>query len=226
MLSDFISLFFPRYCMACGNSLVKGEEVICLKCDYEIPRTDSHLDAQNFVAIKFYGKVQLSDAIAYYKFSKHGKVQKLLHRLKYESKSIIGEFIGRKYGSELLQHGFSGRYDLIVPVPLHKSKLRRRKYNQSAVFADGLSQALGLPFSDKHLIRTIKTSTQTRKSRLQRWRNVENIFKVYDEEAVRDKSVLLVDDVITTGSTIESCVEALLSAGCKSVGVAAIAAAK
>ncbi|WP_245558441.1 ComF family protein [Fulvivirga imtechensis] len=212
--------------MACGNSLVKGEEVICLKCDYEMPRTESHEDAQNFVAIKFYGKVRLTDAVACYKFSKHGKVQKLLHRLKYDGKPSIGEFIGRKYGIELRDNGFSECYDLIVPVPLHKIKLRRRKYNQSAVFADGLSQSLGLPFSDRHLVRTIKTSTQTRKSRFERWRNVESIFEINYPEVLKEKRILLVDDVITTGSTIESCANALLSAGCRSVGVAAIAAAK
>lgn len=226
MLSDFISLFFPRCCMACSNSLVKGEEIICLKCDYDLPKTNSHLIEANFIAIKFYGKVPLRDAVAFYRFSKQGKVQRLLHRLKYNNQPDIGELIGNKYGTELAQSGFQDKYQLIVPVPLHKSKLRRRKYNQSAVFAKGLAESLQLPIDDKLLIRTARTSTQTRKSRTDRWKNVENIFAVKEPEKLLDKNILLVDDVITTGATLESCALALIDAGCKAVGVAAIAAAK
>lgn len=226
MLNDFISLFFPKYCMACNNNLVKGEEMVCLKCDYEIPKTDSHLDKYNFIAAKFYGKVHLQDAVAFYKFTKNGRVQRLLHKLKYHNKPALGELIGRKYGHELMGIEIQAEYDLIVPVPLHKTKLRRRGYNQSAVFASGLGEVLRIPVQEYALKRNVKTTTQTRKSRIERWRNVDNIFVVPEPEGVKDKRILLVDDVITTGSTLESCARALLDSGCKSVGVAAIAAAK
>lgn len=226
MLRDFISLFFPKYCMACNNALVKGEHLICIRCDYEIPKTDSHLDKQNYVAIKFFGKIRLTDAVAYLKFSKSGKVQRLLHRLKYDNRPEIGELIGRKYGQELTACAFEKAYDIIVPVPLHKSKLRRRGYNQSTAFGKGLSETTGLLLRDDLLKRNVKTSTQTRKSRMERWKNVEHIFVVPDAAAVKDKRILLVDDVITTGATIESCAQELLDAGCASVGVAAIAAAR
>ncbi|MTI26851.1 ComF family protein [Fulvivirga kasyanovii] len=216
----------PKYCMACNNSLVKGEEMICLKCDYEIPKTASHLDKTNFIAAKFYGKVHLQDAIAFYKFTKSGRVQQLLHRLKYHNKPELGKLIGRKYGHELMGTEVQSTYDLIVPVPLHKTKLRRRGYNQSAVFASGLGEVLEILVNDHALRRNVKTSTQTRKSRIERWKNVDNIFVVPKPEEVKEKRVLLVDDVITTGSTLESCARALLDSGCKSVGVAAIAAAK
>lgn len=226
MLSDFVSLFFPRYCMACNNILVKGEEVICLRCDYELPQTGSHKDPANFIAIKFYGKVQLTDAVACYRFSKEGSIQRLLHRLKYANKPVIGEYLGKKYGTELAESGFTDKYDLIVPVPLHRTRERRRGYNQSAVFATGLSEVLGIPCEHRLLVRTKKTTTQTRKSRTERWQNVENIFEVIHPGKITGKRVLIVDDVITTGATLESCALSLLKAGCASAGVAALAAAR
>ena len=200
--------------------------MICLRCDYEFPKTESHLNSDNYIAAKFYGKVYLHDAVAYYKFSKSGKVQRVLHRLKYHNRPELGELIGRRYGHELGKLNFQSGYDMIVPVPLHKSKLKRRGYNQSAVFAAGLGEALGIPIREYALRRIVKTSTQTRKSRIERWQNVDNIFEVPLSEEILDKRILLVDDVITTGATLESCVRALLDSGCKSVGVAAIAAAK
>lgn len=200
--------------------------MICLRCDYEIPKTESHLNSENYIAIKFYGKIELQHAIAYYKFSKSGRVQRLLHRLKYHNKPELGELIGRKYGHELLRNNFQQNYDLVVPVPLHKTKLRRRGYNQSAAFASGLGEVLNIPIMEFAIKRNVMTSTQTRKSRIARWKNVDNIFSVPQPSDVQDKRVLLVDDVITTGSTLESCAEALYTSGCKSVGVAAIAAAK
>lgn len=226
MLSDFVSLFFPNYCMACNNGLVKGEELLCLACDHEIPRTQSHHHKDNFVANKFYGKILLFDAVAYFRFSKSGKVQQLLHCLKYKNMPELGEYLGRRYGSELKTKGFEVAYDLIVPVPLHQRKLKRRGYNQSAMIARGLADALNLPVKQDLIIRNISTSTQTRKSRIERWRNVDAIFSIKAKVTINDKTILLVDDVITTGATLESCAQVLLDAGCKAVGVAAIAAAK
>lgn len=225
MLTDFISLFFPRYCEACQGALGKNESYVCIACQYDIPKTHSHKEQPNAISVKFFGKVQLKHVLAYYHFERKGKVQKLLHQLKYGGKPEIGVLIGDWYGQELADHGFENEYDLIVPVPLHQSKLRRRGYNQSEEFAKGLSKALDI--SHFNILKRVKsTSTQTRKSRLKRWENVSNIFQVIDPELIDSKSVLIVDDVITTGSTLEACVNAVQSAGAKSVGVAAIAAAR
>jgi len=225
MLTDFISLFFPRYCEACKGALGNKEKHICISCQYELPKTESHKEHPNNISTKFYGKVQITHALAYYYFERKGKIQNLLHQLKYGGKPEIGVLIGELYGQELVEYGFDNHFDVIVPVPLHKSKLRRRGYNQSEQFALGLSISLNIPCVNA-LKRVKKTSTQTRKSRIKRWENVENIFEAIDIEAIESKSVLIVDDVITTGSTLEACVLAVQDSEVKSVGVAAIAAAR
>ncbi|UII28256.1 ComF family protein [Fulvivirga maritima] len=226
MLNDFISLFFPNYCLACNRGLAKGEKLLCLKCEYNLPKTDSHLHHDNFIASKFYGRAKLLHAVARYKFNKSGKVQRLLHRLKYGDKPELGTLMGSEYGKELREANFSEHYDVIVPVPLHKKKLRRRGYNQSAMFGTGLSESLELPQYENALVRNIYTSTQTKKSRLDRLKNVKTIFGYNKEVSLSGLSVLLVDDVITTGATLEACIEALTEAGATSIGVAAIASAK
>jgi len=226
MLSDFVSLFFPRYCVGCNAALTKGEELICITCQFEIPKTNSHVDKPNFVENKFYGKVQLAYALAFYKFERKGRLQQILHHLKYGNKPEIGDLIGEWYGNELKKNTLSENFDVIVPVPLHRTKLRRRGYNQSAQFGEGLSKALGIPLKPNALKRIKKTPTQTRKSRLQRWKNVDRIFEVADHQSIKDQRVLLIDDVITTGSTLESCIVSILYANPAEVSVAAIAAAK
>ncbi|WP_246205934.1 ComF family protein [Fulvivirga aurantia] len=164
--------------------------------------------------------------MAYYKFERKGRLQRVLHQLKYSNRPEVGNLIGEWYGRELEDLELPNLYDVIVPVPLHKTKLRRRGYNQSAQFAEGLSKSLNIPIDLSLLKRTKKTATQTKKTRVERWQNVEEIFKVSKKKKLTDLRVILVDDVITTGSTIESCAIALLGAGAASVGVIAIAAAK
>ena len=224
MLNDFISLFFPNYCATCQHTLIKGEQVICLKCDHAIPKTCTHKSGDDFVAKKFYGKIKLDHVLAYYLFEKDGLVQKLLHKLKYKNQPEIGVYIGLRYGKLLFQSGFQDKFDIIIPVPLHKKKLKIRGYNQSSKFAEGLSIALNIPFDEQYLIRVMNTSTQTKKSRLKRWQNVMNVFQ--NESDLKGMNVLLVDDIITTGSTLESCARELLKSQCKSLSVAAIAAAR
>lgn len=226
MINDFISLFFPNYCLACRQALIKGEKYICLTCDHQLPKTDVHRDSDNFVAGKFYGKLPIHQAVAYYTFHQKGKVQQLLHQIKYKNKPELAEYLGKRYGHLLAETGLLNDYNLIIPIPLHRQKLRRRGYNQSECFAQGLNDALGLVLDTDSLIRVLATETQTRKSRLERWHNVENIFVVHDKEKIKGKKIILVDDVITTGSTLESAAKMLLSTGATSVSIAALAAAK
>ncbi len=148
-----------------------------------------------------------------------------LHKLKYKGAHELGQHLGQRYGSLLSDHHYAGEFDLVVPVPLHPYKLRRRGYNQAESFARGLAEALQLPHNGKALYRTMDTATQTRKNRLDRWENVEQVFQVPKPEAVKDKRILLVDDVMTTGATLEACAVVLLAAGAKEVSVATIAAA-
>ncbi|MDX1629840.1 MAG: ComF family protein [Fulvivirga sp.] len=223
MLSDFISLFFPHYCTACKQALAKGEKLICLSCFYQIPKTDSHLSGDNYIATKFYGKIQLSHVFAFFKFERKGRVQKILHQLKYGGKPELGEMLGQQYGEVLVSQQYEQAFDVVTAVPLHKSKQRRRGYNQSEAFGRGLAQSMGLPYMS--MIKRIKNSaTQTRRSRLNRWENVSQVFEPTSPK-IAGQRILLVDDVITTGATLESCGLVLQQAGAKSVGIAAIAAA-
>jgi len=224
-LSDFVSLLFPRPCLACGNSLVRGEEVICTNCILELPATDHHLEPDNPLRSRLSYRVPLKYGMACYRFSKNGRVQHLLHELKYKAHPEIGVTLGRVYADKMLTAGFMDVFEMIIPVPLHPSRQRKRGYNQSAKFAEGLSEGLGVPFSDHIMMRQLKTETQTRKSKLNRWENMHDVFRVNVPAEVDGKRILLVDDVITTGSTLEACAQVLIDAGSRELSIACIAEA-
>jgi ComF family protein len=220
---DFVTLIYPRYCAACMDGLLKGEDILCSRCIHELPRTNFHLFRENAVFNRLYGRLPIHSGAAFLHFHKQGTVQSLLHEFKYNNRPDIGRILGRVYGEELEKSGFSGHFDYILPVPLHTSKAKRRGYNQSEEFAKGLGDRLKKPILAHALVRVKPTETQTRKSRLKRWQNVEGVFRVSEPEAVMGKRVLLVDDVITTGATLEACGLELLKAGCLQLCVAGIA---
>jgi len=224
-LTDFISLFYPRYCYACNEGLVKGEDIVCSKCMLDLPRSYYHENRENSLFNRLNGRIPLQFATAFLLFRKGGKVQHLLHALKYNNHPEIGETLGKVYGQELLEVEIDKKIDLIVPVPLHHTRKRKRGYNQSEEFAKGLSQSLGVQTSSV-LERISHTESQTRKSKLKRWQNVSEVFKIKNADDVVGKRIMLVDDVITTGATIEACAQALLDESCASVGVVSIAYAQ
>jgi ComF family protein len=160
--------------------------------------------------------------MALFKFVKSSRIQHLLHTLKYKNQPEIGRMFGRMYGDELLKT-HSHEFDLILPIPLHKSKQRKRGYNQSDEFGKGLAEMLSIPCSDVVLKRVVATETQTRKSKLNRWENVGEVFKVTDTSSINGKRILLVDDVVTTGATLEACGQIIINAGSKSLSIACIA---
>ena len=224
IFEDFVSLFFPRYCRGCHNSLVKGEDLVCTNCILEMPKSHYHLEAENPFYQKFRGRLPVRHVMTLFKFVKESRVQQLLHALKYKHQPEIGQMLGRVYGQDLLDANFKNAFDLIVPVPLHSSRRRIRGYNQSEEFGKGLSQILEVPCEDSYMTRSAKTETQTDKSKLNRWENVSSIFHVVKAEPIADKRILLVDDVVTTGATLEACGQALLMAGCRELSIACIAA--
>lgn len=228
MFDDLLALFFPESCFACDGILARGEKFICTECNVKLPYTDYHVHGAtelNPLQRRFWGKVPVRYAFSYFTFQNKGSVQRLLHHLKYKGAKELGEHLGHRYGSVLQEHQYHEQFDLIVPVPLHKQKLRKRGYNQSLHFALGLATAMDVPTKADILIRTINTSTQTRKDRLNRWQNVEQVFEVKKPETIVGKHVLIVDDVLTTGATLEACAVALLDAGAAEVSVVTIAAA-
>lgn len=228
MFSDLLSLLFPEYCYACDGPLARGERYICTDCSIKLPYTDSHVHGateHNPLQKRFWGKVPVRFAFSYLHFRPKGRVQRLLHKLKYKGAQELGVHLGQLYGSVLSENFYAAHFDLILPVPLHRQKLRKRGYNQADSFARGLAHTMELPWSSKVLVRTMHTQTQTKKSRFERWQNVEQVFAVQDAEKVNAKRVLLVDDVMTTGATLEACALVLLKAGATEVSVVTIAAA-
>jgi ComF family protein len=206
--------------------LAKGEETVCSACKLELPRTNYHIDTENALYKRLHGRIPLQFAVAFLLFRKRGKVQRLLHRLKYNNHPEIGSTLGEVYGEELRQHYYDQKIELIIPVPLHPTRKKKRGYNQSEEFGKGLAKSLARPCLPDILTRITATDTQTRKSKLQRWQNVKEVFHVAKPEEVRHKNILLIDDVITTGATIEACALMLLNAGCSSISIASIAYAE
>ena len=225
-LADFVSLLFPELCPACAASLVPNEHIICSDCRYNLPYTNFHLQPDNIVAQQFYGKINVEAVYALYYFNKGGKVQSLMHHFKYKGMQQIGNLLGNMAGTQLMENHIFNTADLIIPVPLHKSRLKERGYNQSTCFANGLAQKLNAVVEDDNLQRAIATATQTHKSRFARFVNMQEVFMVKHPERLVNKHVLLVDDIVTTGSTLEACgIELLKIPGLK-LSIATIAYAQ
>ena len=223
MIKDLLSLIYPQVCVICPEDLYKEEKFICSECRYHLPRTGFHHVADNPVVKHFWGRIPVEAATAYFYFNKGLKAQELIHKVKYRGNTELGIYLGNMFGAELKDSPFSEKINLVIPVPLHERKLKKRGYNQSFLIAKGIAEAFGIEYSADYLIRSVATSTQTRKSRFKRWENVENKFDVTNEEAMKDKHILLVDDVVTTGSTLEACAKAILNVPGTKISIAALA---
>lgn len=223
--NDLLLLLFPETCTVCGNKLIEGEKVICLHCLYKLPKTNFHNDRDNQTELRLRGKFPIEEASSFFYFNKGSDFSHLIHLLKYKDRKDIGEFLGRQAGLELKRDSIFADVDCIVPIPLHKKKERKRGYNQSECIAKGLSDALNIPLDTRGISRIKSTKTQTRKSAIERWLNVKEIFQVKDASAISHKHILIVDDVLTTGATIESCATTLLEVDGVKVSVFTLALA-
>lgn len=225
LANDFISLFFPRVCAGCGEPLVRGEEVICIRCLADLPRTGFARFADNKVARVFWGRIQLEYAASLCYFEKGSRLQKMFHRMKYRNEPVVGRVLGRELGRELASSSMFSSLDAVIPVPLHPKKQKKRGYNQSEYIARGISEILDIPVLTGVLERVVHTSSQTHKGRYNRWENVEGIFKVVSPEKLQNQHVLVVDDVLTTGATLEACCTPLLRTADVKVSIATLACA-
>ncbi|MBN1340697.1 MAG: ComF family protein [Bacteroidales bacterium] len=220
---DFIALLYPRICPSCGYALFRNEKVICTRCLYKLPRTGFHLSDPNPVSGLFWGRVHVEYGASMLWYRKGNRVQTLIHRFKYKGVREIGSFLGELYGHDLKNCHQMQAVDLIIPVPLHEKKQRKRGFNQSEIIARGISIALSKPVDCTLLTRKSASDTQTRKSRYNRWENVSEIFEVSDPARAEGKNILLIDDVITTGSTLEACAQKLLEIKGVKIFVASLA---
>lgn len=202
-------LFFPRRCVVCGTCLQAGEEILCMRCNLGMPRTNYHLSADNPVERLFWGKVSLQRATSYFFYHKGSQFRQILHLLKYAGRRDVGETMGRFLATELTECNFFEGIDLLLPVPLHPRKERQRGYNQSVCIARGVSDVTGIPLCTSAVVRKIWTESQTRKSAYERWENVKDIFELQHPEQLSGKHVLIIDDVLTTGATLTACADAL-----------------
>lgn len=225
-LKGLFALFFPKVCSACSGVLAANEDLLCIACLMELPKTQFHTDSENPVAKGFWGRVPVAAATSFLYFEKGGHVQHLLHNLKYKGQKELGHKLGLLYGTELKEHNWPGGVDVVLPVPLHKRKQRKRGYNQSWHFAQGMAAGLEAIAVENVLVKTVSTQSQTKKSREERIANVKEVFGLNNAGSLQGKHVLLVDDVITTGATIEACVQVLAQVPGITVSVASIAYAK
>lgn len=226
MLQQFINLIFPITCCACKQVLLKSEHVLCTGCLIQLPKADIGFSQSQSLASRFMGKVEIKEVYSYYKFTKRGKVQNLLHNLKYKNRQDIGLFLGEIYGNRLKEENDVKNLDLIIAVPLHESKYLLRGFNQSELIAEGIGKAINVPHETKLILRQKATETQTKKSRIERFFNVKDVFQVPDPNLIFGKSIGLVDDVLTTGATLEVCAASLLKAGAKEITIIVLAAAE
>lgn len=221
--SNLLEFFFPTLCVTCGNRLISQENFLCIDCWHDLPVTNFHLRNGNKVEQLFWGRIQIENATAFFAFNKGSNYQHLIHFIKYKGQKELGFETGRRFGISLSESPQFNAVDIIVPVPLHPKKLKQRGYNQSEWIAKGISASMKKNFSVNNLIRNLHTSTQTRKNRYERWENVDNIFKVVQPDEFVGKHILIIDDVVTTGSTLESCALQLLKIENVKVSIATLA---
>ncbi len=223
ILNGLIDLLYPNLCLICGESLRKNEQQLCLHCFNNIPKTNYHLMENNPVEKRFWGKVPLQKGSSYFHFRKGSDFQKLIHELKYRGNREMGITLGRYAASELITSGSFDEVDILVPVPLHPKKEAKRGYNQSFLICKGLEEVLGKPVVSNNLYRKHYSSTQTKKSVFERYENTAGIFALRRPEEFAGKHILLVDDVLTTGATLEACVQTLLDVDSVDVSVFTLA---
>jgi ComF family protein len=226
MFESIINLFFPKVCSGCSSFLLSNENVICTVCRHDIPLTNHHLNPENDAFKKFYGRIPVVHTSALFYFHKKGIVQELIHNLKYKGHEEIGAILGEWYAEDLKTIKLLQSADEIIPVPLHRRKLKERGYNQVTAFGTALSSSLNIDYNDSLLIRNVYSKTQSKKNLLGRTEGIESTFDVSFTEKDHNKHFLLIDDVITTGSTLEACSRALLKIPGSKISIVCMAMAQ
>jgi ComF family protein len=221
--TSITSLFFPLICPGCGNDLQSSDDQICISCFHRLPVTEFHRHNSNPVEKIFWGRVPIRSACSYLYFTSQSIVQHLMHELKYNGNREVGVFLGKQIGLSFEETDRFSAIEGIIPLPLHPKRQKQRGYNQAGAIAEGISAILGVELLENVIIRNTETRTQTKKSRVERWQNIDGKFRIVDPERLKGKNILLIDDVITTGATLESCAQEILTGTAASVSIATLA---
>lgn len=217
-------LFYPHNCVGCGSDVIDNESFLCLQCIDDLPRTNFALQANNPVEKIFWGRIPLTSAMSEFYFSKGSIIQNLIHEFKYKGNKKVGHYLGKLLGESLLN---SNRFHInaIIPLPLFEKKEKKRGYNQAEILCAGISEIMNVLLIKQNVIRISNTETQTKKGRTQRWENVAKSFSVLQPQHLEGKHILLVDDVITTGATLEACASEILKVNNVHLSIATLAMA-
>lgn len=220
---NLLNLIFPKVCLSCTAHLTDNELHLCTICRHQLPVTNIHFNNDDIIKKMFYGRLKLENATALLFYSKKGVVQEMIHNLKYRGYQDIALCLGEWLGAELAELEVYKSIDLVISVPLHKAKRQKRGFNQVTKFGKAIAKALDVPYSEDVLLKVTNTKTQVFKDRLKRWSDYGAVFKVEDTHLLDNKHVLLVDDIITTGATIESCATELQKAKNLKLSIATMA---
>ena len=223
IVSSTLHLFYPHVCTGCGSDLLQEDNLLCFKCIHNLPHTNFAALANNQIEKDFWGRIQLTAAYSQFYFSKEFLIQHLIHQLKYRGDTNIGFYLGEIMGKSLLNSNRFNSLDALIPLPLYAGKEHKRGYNQATVICNGISSVMNIPVLNDAVIRQHATETQTRKHRTERWENVKSSFKVAKENELTGKHLLLVDDVVTTGATLEACGNVILETGNVKLSIATLA---
>lgn len=223
MLTSLFNLFYPELCIGCYKILVSDEKILCVNCRHDLPIIGSKNLKENKINANFYGIIPVKKVSSFLIFRKHGITQRLIHHLKYKNNQQIGAFLGSWFGKLLEKNQFFNGIDYIIPVPLHPKRFKKRGYNQVTLFGNELSNISGVSYLPNVLIRTTNTKTQTKRQRFERFENLKTLFRLTDEKILENKHVLLIDDVITTGATIQACCNELLKTKNITISIATMA---
>ncbi len=222
-LDGLIQLLYPLQCWGCGNDTIQATDRICVQCMTRLPKTNFASYTNNSIEKIFFGRLPIAAATSMYFFNKDSLLQHLMHQLKYKNNPDVGFYLGKQLGTELLKSERFAHLDAITPIPLSKKRLQKRGYNQALAICNGVSESMQIPVIDNLTIRNKDNETQTNKTRQERWDNMQNLFEVENQNNIEGKKILLIDDVITTGATLEACAVELLKAKNVQIYIATLA---
>ena len=209
LISDISSgishLLFPHNCLGCATDVLNDDDLICARCLTELPTTNFFSSSDNPIEKIFYGRMKIEHAAAGFYFTKDSLMQHLMVQLKYKGNKEVGIYLGKLIGYQLIQSNRFNDVEALIPLPLNAKKEFKRGYNQSMAICEGIAKIWQKPILKDAVIRTVFTETQTHENRINRWQNMDGVFAVANPSAIEGKHILLVDDVVTTGATLEAC---------------------